>query len=388
MPLNDGDFFAGGFATRAIHAGQEPDPATGSVVVPIYQTSTYAQDVVGQTRGGYDYSRAGNPTRTALEVALASLEEGKYGSAYASGMAATDTLLRAVLRPGDHVILPDDAYGGTWRLLDKIGVPWGLTYTATALGDLDGVRDGHSSDDPDDLVRDADEPAAAHRRHRRPRRDRRALRGDAGGGQHLRLAIPAAAHPARRGRRAALDDQVPRRSLRRHRRRAGHASTTTWASSSPSTPRRWAPIAGPFDCWLALRGVRTLALRMEKHCDNAERVAEMLVGHPRVSRVYYPGLADHPNHDVAARQMKRFGGMVSFTLAGGVEEALKVCQRTRVFTLGESLGGVESLIEHPGLMTHASVAGSQLQVADDLIRLSVGIEDIDDLLADLRDALD
>ena len=153
-------------------------------------------------------------------------------------------------------------------------------------------------------------------------------------------------------------------------------------------PRRWAPSRARSTAWLALRGVRTLALRMEKHCDNAERVAEMLVGHPRVSRVYYPGLADHPNHDVAARQMQRFGGMVSFTLAGGVEEALKVCQRTRVFTLGESLGGVESLIEHPGLMTHASVAGSQLQVADDLIRLSVGIEDIDDLLADLRDALD
>jgi cystathionine gamma-synthase len=386
MPVNDGDSPDSGFATRAIHAGQEPDPTTGSVVVPIYQTSTYAQDVVGETRGGYDYSRAGNPTRTALEVAIASLEEGRHGAAFASGMAATDIALRAVMRPGDHIILPDDAYGGTWRLVDKIGVPWGMTYTATALADLDGVRAAvrpstrviwcETPTNP--LLRIADIAGLAEIAH------------DCGAILVVdnTFASPYLQRPLQLGADVVLHSTT--KYLGGHSDVIGGALITSndeLGEQFAFLAKAMGPIAAPFDCWLTLRGIRTLALRMEKHCDNAERVAQMLVPHPRVCRVYYPGLADHPNHEVAARQMRRFGGMVSFTVVGGVEEALKVCQRTRVFTLGESLGGVESLIEHPGEMTHLSLEGSGMEVPDTLIRLSVGIEHPADLIADLERAL-
>ena len=376
-----------GFATRAIHAGQEPDPLTGAVVVPIYQTSTFAQDVVGQTRAGYDYSRAGNPTRTALERAIASLEGGRSGFAFASGMAAADTYIRAVLRPGDHLILPDDAYGGTFRLVDKICVPWGLTYTTVPLGDLAAVRAAirpatrviwcETPTNP--LLNIADIAGLARIAHEV-------------GAQLLvdnTFASPYLQQPLALGADVVLHSTT--KYVGGHSDVVGGALVTDHddlAEALAFHNKSMGAVAGPVDSWLTLRGLKTLAVRMDRHCDNAERVVDLLSGHPRVTRVYYPGLPDHPGHDVAARQMRRFGGMVSFSVRDGQEEALKVCRRTQVFTLGESLGGVESLIEHPGLMTHASVAGSALQVPDDLIRLSVGIEDIDDLLADLRDALD
>lgn len=376
-----------GFATRAIHAGQEPDPLTGAVAVPIYQTSTFAQDVVGQTRAGYDYSRAGNPTRTALERAMAAVEGGRSGFAFASGMAAADTYIRAVLRPGDHLILPDDAYGGTFRLIDKICVPWGLAYSTVPLGDLDSVRAAirpatrviwcETPTNP--LLNIADIAGLADIAH--------------GAGAQLLVdntfASPYLQQPIALGADVVLHSTT--KYVGGHSDVVGGALVTDHSELAEALAfhnKSMGAVAGPVDSWLTLRGLKTLAVRMDRHCDNAERVVDLLTGHPRVSRVYYPGLPGHPGHDVAARQMRRFGGMVSFSVRDGQEGALKVCRRTQVFTLGESLGGVESLIEHPGLMTHASVAGSALQVPDDLIRLSVGIEDIDDILADLRDALD
>ncbi len=375
-----------GFSTRAIHAGQEPDPLTGAVAVPIYQTSTYAQDVVGETRAGYDYSRAGNPTRTALEQALASLEGGRHGYAFASGMAASDTMIRAALRPGDHLIIPNDAYGGTFRLIDKIGVPWGLTYSTAPLGDLDAVRAELRPETrliwcetpTNPLLGIADIAALADIAH--------------GSGAQLLVdntfASPYLQQPLSLGADVVLHSTT--KYVGGHSDLIGGALVTTdeaLAEAFAFHLKSMGAVAGPFDAWLTLRGLKTLAVRMDRHCDNAEAVADMLTGHPRVGRVYYPGLPSHQGHQIAAGQMSRFGGMVSFTVVGGQEEALKVCQRTSLFTLGESLGGVESLIEHPGLMTHASVAGSILQVPSDLIRLSVGIEDVDDLLVDLRDAL-
>ena len=375
-----------GFATRAIHAGQDPDPHTGAVVVPIYQTSTFAQDQVGVTRAGYDYSRAGNPTRTALATALASLEGGRHGHVFASGMAAADALVRAVLRPGDHVIIPNDAYGGTFRLIDKIGVPWGLSYSSVPLSDLDAVAAAirpttklvwcETPTNP--LLGIADIAALAALAHD----------ADAKLVVDNTFASPYLQQPLALGADVVLHSTT--KYLGGHSDVIGGALITSddaLGEAFEFHAKAMGGVAGPFDAWLTLRGVKTLAVRMDRHCDNAEAIADLLVGLPKVSRVFYPGLPDHPGHAIAAGQMRRFGGMVSFTVIGGVEEAVKVCSRTRLFILGESLGGVESLIEHPALMTHASVAGSALEVPADLIRLSVGIEDVDDLLTDLSDAL-
>ncbi len=375
-----------GFSTRAIHVGQQPDATTGAVVVPIYQTSTYAQDAVGQTRAGYDYSRAGNPTRTALETALASLELGRYGSAFASGMAAADTALRAMLRPGDHLVIPDDAYGGSFRLIDKIGVPWGLTYTAVPISDVDAVR---AAVRPNTRMIWAETPT-------NPLLNIADIYGLAEVAREANakllvdntFASPYLQQPLVLGADVVLHSTT--KYVGGHSDVIGGALVTgndELGEMFSFHAKSMGAVAGPFDAWLTLRGLKTLSLRMERHCDNAELVVDLLESHPRVGRVYYPGLSTHPGHDVAAGQMHRFGGMVSFRVVGGREEAVKICSRTRLFILGESLGGVESLIEHPGLMTHASVAGSSLEVPDDLIRLSVGIEDIEDLLADLTDAL-
>ncbi len=375
-----------GFSTRAIHVGQQPDATTGAVVVPIYQTSTYAQDAVGQTRAGYDYSRAGNPTRTALETALASLERGRHGSAFASGMAAADTALRAMLRPGDHLIIPDDAYGGSFRLIDKIGVPWGLTYTAVPISDVDAVR---AAVRPNTRMIWAETPT-------NPLLNIADIYGLAEVARETNakllvdntFASPYLQQPLVLGADVVLHSTT--KYVGGHSDVIGGALVTDndeLGEMFSFHAKSMGAVAGPFDAWLTLRGLKTLSLRMERHCDNAELVVDLLESHPRVGRVYYPGLSTHPGHDVAAGQMHRFGGMVSFRVVGGREEAVKICSRTRLFILGESLGGVESLIEHPGLMTHASVAGSSLEVPDDLIRLSVGIEDIEDLLADLTDAL-
>ena len=380
LPADDG------FATRAIHVGQEPDPSTGAVVVPIYQTSTFAQDAVGETRAGYDYSRAGNPTRTALETALASVERGRYANAFASGMAAADTALRAMLRPGDHLIIPDDAYGGSFRLIDKIGVPWGLTYSAVPIADLDAVRAAVRPNTRMIWCETPTNPLLSVA-------DIYALAEIAGAAKAKfvvdnTFASPYLQQPLVLGADVVLHSTT--KYVGGHSDVIGGALITAdqeLGEAFAFHAKSMGGIAGPFDSWLTLRGLKTLAIRMEKHCDNAEAVVELLGSHPRVSRVYYPGLDSHPGHDVAAGQMLRYGGMVSFQVAGGMEEAVKICSRTRLFTLGESLGGVESLIEHPALMTHASVAGSSLEVPNDLIRLSVGIEDIEDLLTDLSDAL-
>jgi cystathionine gamma-synthase len=384
---------APGFSTRAIHAGQEADPLTGAVVPPIYQVSTYKQDGVGGLRGGYEYSRSANPTRAALESCLAALESGHRGFAFASGLAAEDTLLRAVCAPGDHAIVPDDAYGGTYRLFSKVAGPWGLQNTPAALGDLDAVR---AAVRPETKLIWAETPT-------NPLLgvcDIAALAEVAHSAGALLVVDNTFATPYLQNPLTLGADVVVHSTTKYC---GGHSDVVGGALVTSSAPgvgdaeslaeqvafhqNSMGAVAGPFDAWLVLRGLKTLSVRMERHCDNAERIVAFLSQHPRVSTVLYPGLDGHPGHEVATRQMRRFGGMVSFRLRGGVEEALGACKRAEVFTLGESLGGVESLIEHPGRMTHASVVGSVLEVPDDLIRLSVGIEDVDDLLADLDRAL-
>ncbi|NNG35269.1 cystathionine gamma-synthase [Nakamurella aerolata] len=377
-----------GFATKAIHAGQEPEERTGAVAVPIFQTSTYAQDQVGITRAGYDYSRAGNPTRTALEEALSALENGRHTAAFASGMAAADAALRALLRPGDHLIIPIDAYGGTFRLIDKIAVPWGVSYTAVPLGDTGAVRAALRPETKliwcetptNPLLGIADIAALADIAHGAP-----------GGAKLLvdnTFATAYLQQPLELGADVVLHSTT--KYIGGHSDVIGGSLTTAddeIGEQFAFHAKSMGGVAGPFDSWLTLRGVKTLAVRMDRHCDNAEQIVELLTENPKVGTVYYPGLPEHPGHQVAARQMRRFGGMVSFRVRGGQEEAVKICSRTRLFTLGESLGGVESLIEVPALMTHMSVAGSELEVPADLIRISVGIEDIDDLMTDLADAL-
>jgi cystathionine gamma-synthase len=377
-----------GFETLAIHAGQDPDPTTGAVVPPIHQVSTFKQDGVGGLRGGYEYSRSANPTRTALEECLAALEGGTRGLAFASGLAAEDTLVRTACAPGDHVVLPDDAYGGTYRLFAKVLERWGLEHTAVRVSDVDAVaaaiRPGRTKavwvETPTNpLLGIADLAALAEATH---------------AAEALLVVDNTFASPYLQ-QPLALGADVVVHSTTKYM--GGHSDVVGGAlvvsdeqlgADLAYHQNAIGAVAGPFDSWLVLRGIRTLALRMERHCDNAEQVADMLLAHPRVTTVHYPGLPAHPGHDVAAKQMRRFGGIVSFRVSGGEPAALAVCERTTVFTLGESLGGVESLIEHPHRMTHASVAGSPLEVPADLVRLSVGIETAADLLADLSYALE
>jgi cystathionine gamma-synthase len=375
-----------GFATRAIHVGQEPDPSTGSVIVPIHATSTYAQDGVGGTRGGYEYSRTGNPTRAALEECLASLEGGRWGHAFASGMAATDVVLRTLCRPGDHIVIPNDAYGGTFRLVDKVLRHWGVEHTPAPLSDLDAVRAAlrpntrviwcETPTNP--LLGIADIAALAGLAH------------DSGARLVVdnTFASPYLQSPLELGADVVVHSST--KYLGGHSDVVGGAVVTSdgeLAEQFSFLQNGAGGVPGPFDAWLTLRGIKTLAVRMERHSDNAERIVEALIAHPRVRTVFYPGLPEHPGHEVAAKQMRRFGGMVSFIVDGGEQAALRVCSRTRLFILAESLGGVESLIEHPARMTHASAVGSELQVPADLIRLSVGIEDPGDLVDDLLTAL-
>jgi cystathionine gamma-synthase len=375
-----------GFSTRAIHVGQDPDPTTGSVIVPIHATSTFAQDGVGGARGGYEYSRTANPTRTALAECLAALEEGRHAQVFGSGMSATDTLLRVGLRPGDHLLIPHDAYGGTFRLVDKVLAGWGIEHTPVDLADIDATRAAlrpntrmiwcESPTNP--LLSIADIDALADIAH--------------GVGARLvvdnTFASPYLQTPLALGADVVLHSTT--KYIGGHSDVVGGALITDdeeLAGALAFAQNAVGAVPGPFDAWLTLRGVKTLAVRMERHCDNAERIVAVLLGHPKVSAVRYPGLPDHPGHEIATKQMRRFGGMVSFQVTGGEDGALAVCARTTLITLAESLGGVESLIEHPGRMTHASTKDSLLQVPSDLIRLSVGIEDADDLVDDLLEAL-
>jgi cystathionine gamma-synthase len=380
-----------GFDTRAIHAGQEPDPLTGAVVPPIYQVSTFAQDGVGGLRGGYEYSRSANPTRTALQECLASLEApdqaGARAMAFASGLAAEDTLLRTVCRPGDHAVIPDDAYGGTYRLFARVAQPWGLDFTPAPVTDPEGVAAAiipgrtkvvwiETPTNP--LLNIADIAALADVAH--------------SAGAILvvdnTFASPYLQQPLLLGADVVVHSTT--KYLGGHSDVVGGALITADAELGDLlvyNQNAMGSVPGPFDSWLVLRGIKTLAVRMDRHCSNARAVVDFLSSHAKVAEIRWPGLASHPGHEVAARQMRDFGGMVSFRVTGGEEMALDVCARARVFTLGESLGGVESLIEHPGRMTHASAAGSPLEVPADLVRLSVGIESVDDLVADLDHAL-
>src|ERR1700691_1741763 len=383
---------ADGFETLAIHAGQEPDQLTGAVVPPIYQVSTYKQDGVGGVRGGthagvhsgpgrliegYEYSRTANPTRGALEDCLAALEGGTRALAFASGMAAEDCLIRVICKPGDHVLIPHDAYGGTYRLFDKVLAGWGVTYHPVPVSDPAAVRAAVAAHKPrliwletptNPLLSIADIGLLAEIAH----------------SAHALLAVdntfasPYLQQPLAHGADAVVHSTT--KYLGGHSGVGGGAIVVPdadLAAQCAFLQNATGTAGGPFDAWLTLRGIKTLAVRMDRHCDNAAQVARMLSRHPKVAQVYYPGLADHPGHEVAAKQMRGFRGMVSFRHAEGERAAIEMCGRTRLFTLGESLGGVESLIEHPATMTHASVAGSVLEVPADLIRLSVGIEDSD-----------
>ena len=370
-----------GFETRVIHGGQQADPLTGAVIPPVYQVSTYKQDGVGGLRGGYEYSRSANPTRDALEANLASLENGARGLAFASGLAAEDTLLRALCKPGDHVVIPGDAYGGTYRLFAKVLERWGLEYTPVAQQDLDEVRRAvrdttrivwcETPTNP--LLNVADIAALA------------GIASEAGARLVVdnTFASPALQQPLALGADVVVHSTT--KYLGGHSDVIGGALVAGDAALGEELAfhqNAMGAVAGPFDCWLVLRGIKTLAIRMDRHCDNAERITEFLRGHDAVTAVHYPD-----GDEIARKQMSRYGGMVSFRVRGGEDQAVEICGRTRLFTLAESLGGVESLIEHPGRMTHASAAGSPLEVPGDLVRLSVGIETVDDLLADLRSAL-
>lgn len=369
--------------TKAIHAGQDPDAPYGAVSVPIYQNSTYAQDDVAMPKV-WDYGRGGNPTREAFQQALAAAEGGARCFAFGSGMAAETTLL-LTLQPGDHVLLADDVYGGTYRLLSKVLAPWGLAMSTCDLTDLDAVATAlrpetrfvwiETPSNP--LLKIVDIEAVSAVAHA----------AEAGVVVDNTFASPALQRPL------ALGADIVVHSVTKYI--GGHSDLIGGAIVTNDAERidrlgflvnAVGAVPGPFDAFLALRGLQTLSVRMDRHCANAAAVAGFLDEHPAVGAVHYPGLATHPGHDIAARQMRGFGGMVSFR-AGSAETAARIARTTRLFVLAESLGGVESLIEVPGPMTHASVAGSPLEVPDDLVRLSVGIEHVDDLLADLAQAL-
>ena len=379
----DADTF--GFETRAIHAGQPPDESTGAVVTPIHPATTFAQDEVGKHRG-FEYARTGNPTRAALERCLASLEGASFGYAFASGLAAEDAILRS-LHPGDHLIMGNDAYGGTFRLIDRVHGPMGIRSSAVDLTDRaatiaafeDSTKVVWVETPTNPLLTIVDIVEVARLAHER--------------GAIVvvdnTFATPYLQQPL------ALGADVVVHSTTKYI--GGHSDVVGGfvATNDGEIAERIrflqnavGAVPSPFDCYLVLRGIKTLAVRVDRHCENARIVAEMLRAHPNVKEVRYPGLSEHPGHEIAARQMRAPGGMISFTVDGGRDAALRIVARTEVFTLAESLGAVESLIEHPGAMTHASVAGSALQVPDDLIRLSVGIETVADLVADLRRALD
>ncbi|WP_093799346.1 cystathionine gamma-synthase [Streptomyces sp. Wb2n-11] len=374
------------FETLAIHAGNTADPLTGAVVPPIYQVSTYKQDGVGGLRGGYEYSRSANPTRTALEENLAALEGGSLGLAFASGLAAEDCLLRTLLSPGDHVVIPNDAYGGTFRLFAKVVSRWGVTFSVANSSDPAAVRAALTPKTKVIWVETPSNPLLGIS-------DIEALAGVARAAG-VRLVVDNTFASPYLQQPLALGADVVVHSTTKYM--GGHSDVVGGALIVDDAAlgeeltyhqNAMGAVAGPFDAWLVLRGIKTLAVRMDRHSENATRVADMLSRHPRVSQVLYPGLPEHPGHETAAKQMKAFGGMVSFRVDGGEEAAVEVCNRAKLFTLGESLGGVESLIEHPGRMTHASAAGSALEVPADLVRLSVGIESGDDLLADLKQML-
>ncbi len=381
------DLTGKGFETLAIHAGQAANAANGAVTTPIYATSTYKQDGVGGLRQGYEYSRTANPTRRALEECLAALEQGPRAVAFASGMAAEDAVIRSFCSPGDHIVIPTDAYGGTYRLFKKVFEPWGLDHTPAEGSDIEAIASAlqpgrtrviwiETPSNP--LLGIADIAAVAR------------IAKECGALLLVdnTFATPYLQQPLTLGADIVIHSTT--KYIGGHSDVVGGAvvtATDELGAELAAFQNSTGAIAGPFDSYLALRGLKTLAVRMERHCDNAEQVVEALVAHEAVSAVWYPGLKGHPGYEVASAQMGRFGGMVSFRVRGGEAAARAVCERAEIFTLAESLGGVESLVELPATMTHASVAASPLEVPADLVRLSVGIESSRDLLADLETML-
>ena len=374
-----------GFETRAIHAGQDPEPITGAVITPIFQTSTYAQPSPGD-HTGYEYSRTDNPTRTALQEALASLEGAQYGYAFSSGLAAEDTVLR-ILRAGDHIVLGNDAYGGTFRLISAVLAPSGIEWSAADLTDPEQLRAAMRPETKvvwvetptNPLLTVVDLAAIAEVAHA----------GSAKLVVDNTFATPYLQQPLAEGADVVVHSTT--------KYCGGHSDVVGGflATNDTGLAERLAylqnaigAVGSPFDNYLTLRGLKTLAVRMDRHCENAQAIVDLLLGHDKVTHVLYPGLPDHPGHAAAARQMKQFGGMVSFRVKGGADAAMRLTTTTQVFSLAESLGAVESLIEHPGVMTHASAAGSELEVPAALVRLSVGIESTQDLLDDLGQALE
>ncbi|WP_306231527.1 cystathionine gamma-synthase [Agrococcus beijingensis] len=374
-----------GFSTRAIHDGQPFDPRTGAVIPPIFMTSTFVQDGVGGFRDGYEYSRGGNPSRDALQLQLASLEGGTHAFAFGSGLAAEDAVLRSVLEPGAHVLMGNDVYGGTHRLVKKVWEKWGVEITTADASDLDAVK---ASVRPNTRILWVETPSNPLMKVA----DIAGLAeiGHAAGAIVVAdntFATPYLQQPLALGADVVVHSTT--KYIGGHSDLVGGAVVTADASLAEGIGFHQFAVGAvnsPFDAWLTTRSLKTLSVRVERHCANAQAVAESLVGHPAIAAVHYPGLPDHPQHELASRQMRGFGGMVSIQLTGGRAAALRLVKQTRVFQLAESLGGVESLVCYPFEMTHASVRGTELEVPDDLLRLSVGLEDAGDLVADLQQA--
>ncbi|WP_026555856.1 cystathionine gamma-synthase [Arthrobacter sp. 35W] len=375
-----------GFNTRAVHAGQEPDATTGSVVPPLYQTSTFAQDGIGGLRNGYEYGRGTNPTRDSLQTQLAALEGGKHAFSFASGLAAEDALIRALLAPGDHIVMGNDVYGGTYRLINRVLAPWGITNAAVDMSDAGAVAAAIAAaptkmvwvETPSNpMMKITDIAAAAEAAH--------------SAGALLvvdnTFASPYLQNPLALGADIVVHSTT--KYIGGHSDASGGAivlNDDAMAEKIGFIQFAVGAVSAPMEAWLTTRGLKTLGVRMDRHSENAQAIAEWLLTRPEVERVLYPGLPDHPGHELAARQMKKFGGMISVQFKGGEAAARKVAESTKVFTLAESLGGIESLMNYPSEMTHASVKGTELAVPVNLIRLSVGIEDLEDLLADLEHA--
>jgi cystathionine gamma-synthase len=376
-----------GFDTNAIHSGYEPDGQTGAINAPIYASTTYAQDGVAQLRGGFEYSRCGNPTVTALEETVAALEGAKFGRAFASGMAATDTVLRALLAPGAHVILGNDAYGGTFRLLDTTYRDWGVEVSVVDTADTAQITAALRPDTKLVWLETPTNPMLGITDI--------AATAEALKGHPAKLIVDNTFASPYLQRPLSLGADVVMHSTTKYL--GGHSDVVGGVIVTDDEELDGellflqggvGAVPSPFDAYLTYRGIKTLGVRMDRHCANAQAVAEYLDGRPEIAQVLYPGLPGHPGHDVAAAQMDGFGAMVSVRFAGGEAPALQFCENTRLICLAESLGGVESLLEHPAKMTHQSAAGSALEVPDDLVRISIGIENIEDLLADLGQALD
>ena len=375
-----------GFNTRAVHAGQTPDPTTGAVIPPLYQTTTFAQDGIGQLRNGYEYGRGTNPTRDSLQAQLAALEGAEHAFSFSSGLAAEDALIRAALRPGDHIVLGNDAYGGTYRLIDRVLSEWGITNSAVDMSDLDAVERAVASGNTrmvwvetpsNPMMKITDIAAIAEV----------AKKAGALLVVDNTFATPYLQQPLSFGADVVVHSTT--KYIGGHSDASGGAVVLNDADLAEKVgfiQFAVGAVSAPMEAWLTTRGLKTLGVRMDRHSSNALAIAQWLSGREEVERVYYPGLPDHPGHELAARQMRDFGGMISVSFSGGEQAARTVAESTELFTLAESLGGIESLMNYPSDMTHASVKGTELAVPENLVRLSVGIEDVEDLIADLAKA--